>query len=327
MSILEEQGFKKSGKGKGSWTLLYGSITEDLMYNCENFINKEGTIGYSHIETQKGHHLYIFISPTENGSVITSSGVSDKVSELDDVIFYSVPPSKDAEEFYQTHLNAIKENSAIADKKFLKKQLKKNALPDRLYEIVKELGAQKFYRIKAEDSMGKRTQKYLSFLEADFKPVGSSKGNWIFSHKDNSSKVNYTNENFINKDNTVAYCKITRDDGFVFHVFLSKQEDKEVLTSTGVKDYSSKQEGVLLNSVEFHKSLEAHYKKHMESSGDRDYTPDKPYLEKELKGSYLANRLPREVKKSIIMTTGFARFWGSDKMDEILKEYLEKISQ
>ena len=47
-----DKNFEFLGEGKGTWTLKYGNITEEIEYTNENFINQDYAIGYCKIETK-----------------------------------------------------------------------------------------------------------------------------------------------------------------------------------------------------------------------------------------------------------------------------------
>ncbi len=120
------------------------------------------------------------------------------------------------------------------------------------------------------------------FEDEKFQPVGAGKGKWLVQYGGFSENVKYENENFINEMENIGYLKLSRQDGAIFHMFISKLNHGDVITTTGMLEKKVELKNVIVNSIDSKKDLQYHYEEHW-SCLSKDVVPDRSYLEKQLK--------------------------------------------
>lgn len=331
MTSLNEKDFEFLNEGKGIWILKYGTITEEIEYTNENFINKDKTIGYCKMETKKKDIIHIFFSKTDEKEIITSTGLQEDVFQYKNVILTSVQGDKSFESYCQAHEQAIKNLTLVSDKKNFDKILKGNALPSKLYEIIKDIAVQKLTSPESlnAEKYQEKYQKYLKFIDEKFTQISRGSGSWFIPYGEKIEKIKYKVENFLNKENNIGYCKVARKDGLVFHVFVSHYANKDTITISGL--YNAQidlaLDGILVNTVDMHSDLETHYLAHVKSYQGNPPLVDRKYLENRLGKNKLANQIYSIIKKAVIKTMGLSKLWTSEKIDNIIRKYLHKATK
>ncbi|HCL56881.1 MAG TPA: hypothetical protein DHW82_07715 [Spirochaetia bacterium] len=326
MKEMSDEKFQKIGEDKGEWVLYYGDITEEIDYINENYVNESYTIGYSKVETKKNQILSIFYSKTEEGEVITSIGLPVPQKKIGSLILNSTDISAAPETYYSIHTKTLENMKVIADKKEMETQLKKKNLPEKLYQIIKKEVEEHLVTIQNQDynNLDEKAKKYLSFVEEKFDQIGKGKGEWTFTYSKQTEKIKFKNENYMNQDGDLGYCKISRDDGIIAHAFVSKIGRKEFVTSSGLRDMLVEFEDLVFNIVNYQHSLDTHHTVHLRSLQDKEAEKNKEYLKKQLNKSDFPDRLYSLFKKAILKTIGLANLWSSENIDNIIRKYLEK---
>jgi hypothetical protein len=134
-----DEGFSEIGGSEGMLRAEVEGQHQEAAYKARNFINRGGTIGYSEVDANqiKG---FLFISKTGSGDVMTIPGqgtgpIPFEVEGMHAIM--TVEEGGTVEEFYATHMQALKSTSPIADEAWLRQELL--SLPQRAVDIAIKL--------------------------------------------------------------------------------------------------------------------------------------------------------------------------------------------
>jgi hypothetical protein len=136
MVSYEQEGFMEFSRTGGKIKARVEGEEQEAEYKAKNFINGAGTIGYAEIEANEIAG-FIFLSRTSQGDVVTIPGPEPGPVPFKIGGFVSIRTAKEGgevEEFYESHMEALKGMSPIADPGWLREEVPR--LPQRAVNVV-----------------------------------------------------------------------------------------------------------------------------------------------------------------------------------------------
>jgi hypothetical protein len=166
----------------------------------------------------------------------------------------------------------------------------------------------------------------MSFIQENFSKKSQDNGVWILKYGEIQDEVSFENENYVNSDKSVGYCKIKTIKGPVFHAFFSKAHGKEYFTLTGIENAVVERDNIVLNFLKPVEDLKSYYDNHMQLIKNKADI-DKSYMESQLKGNTVPRKLYELVSRVAAEKIKSPQSLTGEKFDEKLNEYKSFLDQ